>query len=235
MTVTVHTLPALSDNYIYVIERAGKAAVIDPGDAEPVIDFLNETELELTLIINTHHHSDHSAGNDTLQQRYHCPLAAPQGPITNVDITLAEGTPLSWQGLHFDILATPGHTMDHIVLVERQQAILFSGDTLFRLGCGRLFEGTAQNMFDAMQKIKMLDDQITVYCGHEYSQANAEFALSLGNNSALEEESQTIQTLRQSGQATSPFNLGRDKRLNPFLTAQDVETFTQRRQAKDHF
>lgn len=226
--VKLEILPILDDNYTYIMHDGDRAAIIDPGEVSPILSFLDAHNLRLELIINTHHHGDHTAGNAALKKRYNCPIAAPN---PSADIVLNEANPLQWNGLCFDIIATPGHTLDHVILAEPTQYWLFSGDTLFRLGCGRVFEGTYEQMFHSLQKVKQLDDQYNVYCGHEYSKGNAAFALSYDESDLMKTEHQSI----QDNAVTIPFSLGKDKKLNPFLTCETCHTFQERREAKDQF
>ena len=224
----LHILPILDDNYAYAITEQNKAVIIDPGEAAPIRSFLSKYHLDLEMIINTHHHGDHTAGNQALKADYACPVAAPGD---DGDIKLCEGTPLSWRSCQFQILATPGHTLDHITLVEDQQKWLFCGDVLFQLGCGRVFEGTMQQMYKSLQTIKALPDDLCVYCGHDYARGNARFALSLGPNPVAESVLQEPQDKRIGIGQT----LGEEKSFNPFLRCNSLDEFISRRLAKDNF
>lgn len=222
--MTLHIIPILKDNYTYLIERNGKAMVIDPGEAEPVLEHLRQLNTPLNVIVNTHHHGDHTAGNRVLQAEYDCDILKPDAP-------LKEGVPIDWQGLHFDIYHAPGHTLDHMILVERTENWLFCGDVLFQLGCGRVFEGTHAQMFQSLQKIYALPDDLRVYCGHDYARGNARFALILGENKMAND------ILAQPTEARIGIGhtLGEEKQFNPFLRCKTVEEFSKVRTLKDHF
>ena len=255
MTIEIVTLAVLNDNYIYVLhdEESGQTAVVDPAIAEPVVNLLQERGWQLDYIFNTHHHSDHVGANSALKQISGCQIWASefdQPRIPAIDRTLKEGD-LIHLGKHpIQILETPGHTLGHIVYYFTNQHRLFCGDTLFSLGCGRLFEGTAEQMWHSLQKIQQLPDDTQIYCAHEYTLANGRFALSIEpNNSALQQRVQQAAELRQQGLPTLPSTLISEKNCNPFLrpdspeiknnitaeTLSAVDTFAQIRLLKDQF
>ena len=251
----VQLLPALSDNYIFLLNdpHGGTSGVVDPGEADPVINALEEHGRGLDWIINTHHHDDHIAGNSALIAKYGAKLAAPEADrhrIASVDQCLSEGDSFKFGSQIAEIYSTPGHTSGHISLWFAQSSVLFTGDTLFALGCGRLFEGTPLQMWESLNKYNHMPDETIVYCGHEYTAANAKFALSVDpENSQLKERAEAIAEARRRGAPTVPTDLGIERKTNPFLRASsadirenlgmtgatDIEVFTEIRRRKDNF
>ncbi len=237
----IEILPALSDNYIYLLRwpQQGVAVVVDPGEAGPVVARLAETGEKLTHILNTHHHGDHIGGNAALAKQFGAQLIAPASEahrIAGINQPIKGGDQFTLHDVLFEVIETPGHTSGHIVFHLPTQKALFSGDTLFALGCGRLLEGTPAQMWQALQTLAALPDDTLVYCGHEYTQANWRFAMSLeAANADLVARGQAIAALRANGQPTVPSRLGDEKATNPFLRAGDLAEFTRRRAAKDSF
>ena len=252
----IEIIKALSDNYIYVLHNSlnKQTAVIDPGEAQPVIDLLEIKNWNLSHIFNTHHHNDHIAGNQKLIEKYNCKLIAPkydQNKIHNCDHYVLDGDEIDIIGLKANVFHTPGHTIGHICYYIENLKILFSGDTLFRLGCGRIFEGTFEQMKNSLDKIIGLPDDTLVYCGHEYTMSNAKFCKSLVYNNAEELDANILKitNLRNQEKPTIPFFLGQEKKINPFLRYNDInfkianniqklnsiETFTHFRKLKDNF
>ena len=223
----IHIIPILQDNYAYVVEEGDVTVVIDPGEAEPIIAFLEQNNLKPDWVINTHKHWDHVNGNAVILEKYNARLAAP-AECGDSDHLLKDGD----QFLGFDVIETPGHTMGHIVLYHPVEKILFSGDTLFSMGCGRLFEGAADDIFPSIQHIKLLPPETQIYCGHEYTLSNAKFAANiLPHNHDIQNRLSVI-----SGQkCTIPTLLSEELKTNPFLLAETVEEFTRYRTAKDNF
>ena len=175
--IEIFPVCAFNDNYIWTLRQDGKAAVVDPGDAAPVLDYLRAEKLELTAILNTHHHADHVGGNAELLSHYRVPVYGPHDErIPTVSHRLREGDrfTLAHFGIEFSIFEIPGHTRSHIAFYGSD--MLFCGDTLFACGCGRLFEGTPQQMYTSLAKLAALPDPTRVYCGHEYTIANIRFA-----------------------------------------------------------
>jgi len=210
---------AFQDNYIWVMRRGGNAAVVDPGDAQPVLDYLRAQKLTLTAILNTHHHADHVGGNAGLLRHYHAPVYGPcDERVATVTHRLREGDrfALDAYGLEFSILEIPGHTRSHIAFYA--PGILFCGDTLFACGCGRLFEGTPQQMHVSLAKLAALPDETRVYCGHEYTLSNIRFARAVeAANPELATWEQEASALRAKDEPTLPSTIGREKIANPFL------------------
>lgn len=238
----IYLVPVLSDNYSYVLrsDAAGFTAVVDPGQASPVIDFLTEKGWGLDMILNTHHHHDHISGNKQLKEKYGAKLAAPvkeASKIGDVDILLEEAVQdFTLAGEDVKIFDTPGHTAGHICLYLPQSRALFAGDTLFSLGCGRLFESTPEEMFASIAKLKALPDETRLYCGHEYTQSNAAFATDVCEGlELLSMRAQMVDALRKKGLPTIPVTLGLEKQTNPFMLAKDVKTFAHYRALKDNF
>ena len=223
----IFIINALSDNYIYLLrnEQKNLTSVIDPGEAEPVIKFLNNKNWHLDEIINTHHHNDHIGGNDKLLSVYKSKLIAPsyeKNRISNVDIFVSDNENVNIAGVSTNVIHTPGHTLGHVCFYMPKEKCLFSGDTLFYLGCGRVFEGTMGQMWLSLVKLRSLPDETTVYCGHEYTLSNMKFANYIeSNNPLLNKVSLDIKNKREKGLPTIPFNLGIEKKINPFLRADD--------------
>ena len=215
----VAPVPAFRDNYIWVIHDAVSAAVVDPGDARPVLDFLSAQKLRLTAILNTHHHADHVGGNSGLLRHFSVPVYGPRNEsIAQLTHRLSEGdrVDLAELNLTLDVLDIPGHTAGHIAF--HGGGYLFCGDTLFACGCGRLFEGTAEQMLDSLGKLSRLAPGTEVYCGHEYTEANIRFARRVepGNQALRERQTREAQK-RASGLPTLPSTLSLERETNPFL------------------
>ena len=223
----IFIINALSDNYIYLLRNEHKniTSVIDPGEAEPVINFLNNKRWHLDEVINTHHHHDHVGGNRDLLDIYKSKLIAPSyenNRISNIDILVSDSETINITGILTKVFHTPGHTLGHVCFYMPEEKCLFSGDTLFYLGCGRVFEGTMDQMWSSLVKLKSLPNDTSVYCGHEYTLSNMKFANYIDtNNALLNKISLEIKNKREKGLPTVPFNLGVEKKINPFLRADD--------------
>lgn len=220
-------LSAFTDNYIWLIVYGNSAIVVDPGDAAPVKKFLSENKLNLTAILITHHHFDHTGGLLQLVEENKCSVFGPKGDhIDGITDTLSEGDKFSVLNFNFSVLETPGHTLDHIVFYSENtdEKILFSGDTLFSGGCGRLFEGSPLQMSESLQKISSLPDTTIIYCAHEYTQSNLSFALATNpSNEKLISHSKIVNDLRSRNEITLPTTLIKEKEINPFLRLNDEE------------
>ena len=216
-----HVVPlrAFADNYIWTIRDERCAVVVDPGDAQPVIEYLDREKLTLVAILNTHHHADHVGGNAALLARTAVPVFGPRDErIPEVSMRLADGQ--RFRLPHFDIemetLEIPGHTRSHIAFVGG--GMLFCGDTLFAAGCGRLFEGTPRQMHDSLTRLTRLPDDTRVYCGHEYTLSNLKFARAAEpDNTQLPALEARMQALRDADQPTLPSTIGQEKATNPFV------------------
>ena len=250
------TLPVLTDNYIYLIHDpvSQETAAIDPALARPVMGVLQEKGWQLNYIWNTHHHSDHIGGNLELKQLTNCKILAAQADwdrIPGIDQGVVEGDVVSIGQHKANVIATPGHTRAHIVYHFSEDKLLFCGDTLFAMGCGRLFEGTAEQLWHSLQKLKSLPKATKVYCTHEYTEANGRFALTLDpNNQVLQLKMAEVQQLRSTKQPTVPSTIEEELATNPFFredspmirqaigfdaTTNPIAVFTQIRHLKDHF
>jgi len=219
---------AFKDNYVWTLrgaagDSARYAAVVDPGEARPVLEYLSREKLELAAILATHHHADHVGGIAELVQEYRVPVYGPRHePIATVTRPVSEGDQVSIPqlGASFSVLDIPGHTRAHIAYYGA--GALFCGDTLFACGCGRLFEGTAEQMYASLQKLQALPDATRVYCGHEYTLANIGFAKAVEpQNAALKVREQRDRRLREAGSPTLPSMLGDEKATNPFLRCRE--------------
>ena len=220
-------LPAFTDNYIWAIVYGNSCVVVDPGDSSPVFDFLESNNLDLECILITHHHFDHTGGMLALAKKYDCPVYGPRGDhIEGLTSKVSEGDEITIFNFKFKIFETPGHTLDHIAYFHSSDkgSYLFCGDTLFSGGCGRLFEGTAEDMFSSLNKFISLPDETLVFCAHEYTQSNLKFALSVNpNNLDLIKYSKKVDKLRSNSEITLPSNIGLEKKINPFFLLNDKE------------
>lgn len=222
-------LPAFDDNYIWLLhDAAQEAAVVDPGDARPVIDHLDGQGLRLTAILLTHHHWDHTGGARELAERYGAPILGPNSEridCVNRPLKGGETVDLGRFG-QWRVIATPGHTLDHIAYYNPQVGALFCGDTLFGAGCGRLFEGTPQQMQDSLEKIRALPDDTLIYCGHEYTEDNLRFALlAEPGNPAIRARVEATRAQRERGEPSVPSTLLLEKSTNPFLRWDSPELY----------
>ena len=241
MPVTAQPVPILKDNYAWLLRDSttGAVAIVDPAEAPPIIKAIEDAGGRLDLILLTHHHGDHIAATDEVRARFGAKVvgaAADARRLPKLDQAVNEGDEVAFGGATAHVIDTPGHTVGQINYFFPDGAVLLAGDTLFSLGCGRLIEGTAAQMFASLQKLIALPDDTLVCAGHEYTEANARFALTVEpDNAALKARAAEVSRLRAAGQPTLPSNLGEEKRANPFLTAGDVASFADRRARKDRF
>ena len=253
--LTIHMFPCLTDNYGYLLHDAdsGTTAAVDTPDAEEIAVQLDAKGWRLTHILNTHHHADHAGGNLALKRRTGCTIVGPRADaarIPGIDIGVGDGDEVALGAHRARVFDTPGHTRGHIVYWFEGARAAFVGDTLFALGCGRLFEGTPRDMWTSLQKILAWPDDTRLYCAHEYTQSNARFALTVEpQNRALVERAAQVARLRAAGKPTVPTTLMEERATNPFLRPQslglratigleeapDVEVFARTRALKDAF
>jgi hydroxyacylglutathione hydrolase len=226
--LTIKSIPAFSDNYIWLIQNIDqRCAIVDPGDASPVLEYLTKHKFELEIILITHHHQDHTGGVSDLIRKYpNCKIIGPaKEPIPTLTTQVKEGDTIDLFGNTFLVLDLPGHTLGHIGYVGDGK--LFCGDVIFAAGCGRVFEGTFNQMFESINKLAELDLDTEVYCAHEYTLSNVEFALTIEpNNPYLNAYKDEVNRLRDQNLPTLPTTLLQEKRINPFLRCQE-ETVIQ--------
>ena len=241
MPISIMSIPVLQDNYVWVLhDTTGKrTAVVDPGDAAPVRQFLDAAGWSLDLILVTHHHHDHVNGVADLHSHYGAQVVAPAAEasqIGRIDIPVHDGDRVSFGGEEILTIATPGHTAGEVSYYLPHPAALFCGDTLFSLGCGRLFEGSPKDMFHSLARFRELPDETLVCCGHEYTESNARFALTVApENHSLRLRAEEVRKLRQQGKPTVPSTLGSERLCNPFVRADSAEQLGQLRALKDRF
>ncbi|MCF6291937.1 MAG: hydroxyacylglutathione hydrolase [Robiginitomaculum sp.] len=253
--IEVVQLPCLSDNYGFLVHdpKTKTTISIDSPDAAVINKALEDRNWSLSAIWNTHHHFDHAGGNAALVERWNCKIIAPKGDakfIPNADQLVSDGDEVFLGGVMAKVLHTPGHTMGHIIYVFENENIAFVGDTLFALGCGRLFEGGPKEMWPSLQKVMALAPQTMIYCAHEYTADNLRFAITIDpDNPELIARGREIKTKRENDQWTIPFTLAEDLATNPFLRAadpairkrlgmqdaSDQQVFAEIRQRKDNF
>lgn len=237
-------IPAYNDNYIFhLLTEDGLSIVVDPGGAQPVINYLDKEDLTLQVILHTHHHWDHINGDKKLQEKYNCEIWGPEHEIMripNMSVLLEDEQTYTLGASQFKVLHTPGHTRGHIILYFEKDNALFCGDTLFSLGCGRLFEGTAEEMWSSVQKIRTLPNHTKIYCAHEYTLENALFWQSIEpNHPDMARVLNDIKTKRDSNISTIPTTLEFEKKYNPFLRVDDPKLVStlqlQKKRPKDVF
>jgi hydroxyacylglutathione hydrolase len=241
MTLSALTVPMLSDNYAWLLhdDATGALGIVDPADAEAGAAAVQAMGGKLDLILLTHHHDDHIAGADALRTRYGAKIvgaAADAHRLPRLDIAVTEGDRVAFSTYKGQVIDTPGHTVGHISFFFPDGPILFCGDTMFSLGCGRMFEGTAEQFFASFRKIAALPPATLICCGHEYTQSNARFALSVDpNNSLLQAKAAEVDRMRAAGRQTVPVRLADELPINPYLLAKDAQAFRRLRSMKDSF
>lgn len=251
----IYQFPALKDNYGYLVHDSatGATAAIDTPEVTAILNALESTGWKLTHILNTHHHFDHAGGNAELKAKTGCTIIGPRGEkdlIPGIDRAVGEGDIVELGDARARVLEVPGHTRGHVAYYFADDHVVFVGDTLFALGCGRLFEGTPAQMWTSLGKLMALPDDTTVYCAHEYTQSNARFALTVEpHNTALAARAREIDEKRARGEWTVPTTIALEKATNPFLraasadlratvglpNAADVDVFAETRARKDKF
>ncbi|KAJ1692308.1 hypothetical protein LUZ63_009006 [Rhynchospora breviuscula] len=255
-SLQIELVPCLQDNYAYILHdsETGTVGVVDPSEAGPVINALQKKNQNLTYILNTHHHYDHTGGNLELKARYGAKVIGSKKDrdrIPGIDIELGDGETWMFAGHRVLVIETPGHTKGHVSYYFPDSRVVFTGDTLFSLSCGKLFEGSPDQMLSSLEKLMSLPEDTKVYCGHEYTLSNSKFALSIEpQNEALKEYAAHVASLRNKKMPTIPTTLKREKECNPFLrtsspeirrilkiseNASDARALGVIRQAKDRF
>ena len=222
--ISIINIPQLQDNYSYIILSQNQVIVIDPADSKSILKYIYENKFSLKAILLTHHHTDHTAGVEGIINKIKVPVYSPNKEIKNTSKLIKDQDIIDLNFIKFKVIETPGHTKDHVIFYSSEKNILFSGDTLFRLGCGRVFEGSYEEMYTSLKKIYTLDNKTSVYCGHEYTLNNLKFLLSIfpKNKDLLFESSKITQQIKETG-SSIPFNLGREKHINPFLGAESLD------------
>ena len=233
-------VPVLTDNYVWLIHNAGtgETAAIDPSVADPVLDAVAAKGWSLTQVLNTHWHPDHTGGNEGISAATGCTITAPAEAkrVSHVDRVVAEGDRVTIAGAEAIVWDIPAHTAGHIAYYLEAEGMIFVGDTMFAMGCGRLFEGTAEQMYANLQRIAALPGDIRIYCGHEYTLANARFAADAEpNNAAILARLKKVEALRASGDVTLPTTVAEERETNPFVRATNWEEFARLRSEKDSF
>ncbi len=241
MSLTIRAVPILADNYAWLLrdERTGATAIVDPAEDAPIDAAIQAEGGRLDLILLTHHHADHIAAAEPLRARYGARVVGAKADtyrLPPLDVAVSEGDIVALGDQPAQVIETPGHTRGHISYYFPQGGALFCGDTLFSLGCGRLLEGTAEELFTSLGKFADLPDSTLVCCGHEYTKSNARFALSVDrDNAALRARAQQVDQLRAEGQPTVPATLGNERAENPFIRAPTAAAFAALRIQKDRF
>jgi hydroxyacylglutathione hydrolase len=253
--LNIHLVPCLSDNYAYLVHEPSTnlVAVVDPSEAAPVNAALEKHKLKLTHILNTHHHFDHTGGNLDLKEQHKARVVGPRADrerIPGIDEEVGEGNVWALGAAKAKIFDIPAHTKGHIAFWFEADKAVFTGDTMFAMGCGRLFEGTPAQMWSSLSKLAALPADTRVFCGHEYTLSNGKFAVTLEpTNTTLKKRMAEVESLRAGGRPTIPSTIGLERETNPFLrptspelrkslgleTADVVEVFAETRRRKDVF
>ncbi len=241
MTIEVIRIPVLSDNYVWLARESvsGAVMVVDPAVAEPVLAKAAELGWAITHIWNTHWHPDHTGGNAAIKAATGCSITGPAAEaerIPTLDVRVRGGDIVKFGAASAQVIDVPAHTAGHIAFYFDEAQIAFVGDTLFAMGCGRLFEGTAAQMFANMRTLEALPGNTVVYCAHEYTQSNGRYALTAEpGNAALTARMNDVDAARLRGEATVPTTIDLERATNPFMRAATVEVLAERRAAKDNF
>jgi hydroxyacylglutathione hydrolase len=233
-------VPVLTDNYVWLIHNPelGETAAVDPSVADPVLEAAAARGWRLTQILNTHWHPDHTGGNQGIQAATGCTIIAPAEAkrVSEVDLIVSEGDRVTVAGHEAAVWDIPAHTAGHIAYYFEDEGMIFVGDTLFAMGCGRLFEGTPEQMYGNLRRIAALPGQVRIYCGHEYTLANARFGAHVEpGNEAVADRMIEVTALREQGQVTLPTTVAQELATNPFVRAADAEEFARLRRDKDSF
>ena len=253
--MNIEIIPCLNDNYSYLIHdnKSNTVAIIDPSEFAPCDKIISKKYKKLDYILNTHHHYDHVGGNKELKKKYNSKILgfkSDEERIPNIDKLLEDNEEFNIGSIKFTTLFIPGHTAGHIAFYSKTEKVIFTGDTLFSMGCGRVFEGTYNQMFNSINRIKDLPEDTKIYCGHEYTQKNIEFCIKYNpNNDLLKKTKNTIEEKLKNGEPSIPSTLLKEKQMNIFLRtdeldvknilnlkkASNLEVFTKLRDLKDNF
>jgi len=237
----IQIIPCLQDNYSYLIinEKNNTACVIDPSEADPIIEYLDNNKIKLKFILNTHHHYDHVGGNKKLKEKYKARVVGyreDKKRIPEIDILLNDQETWIHENFEAKIIYIPGHTLGHICFYFYKLQSVFTGDTLFSLGCGKIFEGTYSQMFDSLMKFKELPQNTKIYCGHEYTKKNSDFCIAHDvNNENLKAKIHDINVKLKAGLPTIPSTIKDELECNIFLRSNSLESFSKLRDLKDNF
>jgi hydroxyacylglutathione hydrolase len=241
LMLEIVAVPAFADNYLWLLHDAdsGETAVVDPGDPAPVLAEAERRGWRIDKIINTHWHPDHTGGNLAIEEAAGATIIGPAGEngrVPGLDVALKEGDRISVGGAEAEVWEVPGHTLGHIAYIFRDERVAFVGDTMFAMGCGRLFEGTPEQMHRSLARLAELPDDTRLYCAHEYTLANARFAAhAFPENKAIAERLRHVERERSDARPTVPTSVGEERATNPFLLARDVRQFADLRAEKDNF
>jgi len=239
--MNIEIIKCLKDNYSYLIidEKTKSACVVDPSEAKPIINYIEKNKIYLKFILNTHHHYDHVGGNKDLKKKYNAKVIGfedDKDRIPEIDICLKDRETWKNKNFEFKIFHIPGHTSGHICFNFFKEKLLFTGDTLFSLGCGRIFEGTYEQMFNSLELIKSFSLETKIYCGHEYTLKNSDFcSIHDKENSKLTEKIISIKEKLNKGLPTIPSTLKEELETNIFLKCNSIENFSKLRDLKDNF
>ena len=240
-SLEIVAVPAFADNYLWLIHDpdSGETAVVDPGDPAPVLEEAEKRGWRINKILNTHWHPDHTGGNLKIKGASGAMIIGPAGEdgrVPGLDVALKEGDRISIGSHEAEVWEVPGHTLGHIAYVFREDRVAFVGDTMFAMGCGRLFEGTPEQMYRSLARLAELPDDTRLYCAHEYTLANARFAAhAFPENKAIADRLCHVERERSDARSTVPTTVGEERATNPFLLARDARQFADLRAEKDNF
>ena len=237
----IEIIPCLQDNYSYLIidEKKNIACVVDPSESDPVIKYLENNKIDLKFILNTHHHYDHVGGNQKLKEKYGANVIGfkeDKDKIPGIDILVDDQEVWKYEDFEAKIVHIPGHTLGHIYFYFYNEKSVFTGDTLFSLGCGKIFEGTYAQMFDSLKKLKELPHETKIFCGHEYTMQNSKFCIAHDeNNENLKNKIEEIKKKLKNNLPTIPSTIKEELECNIFLRSDSVKNFSKMRDLKDNF
>ena len=237
----IQIIPCLQDNYSYLIidKKNNTACVVDPSEANPIIEYLENNNIKLKFILNTHHHYDHVGGNEMLKEKYGASIVGYKGDkerIPKIDILVNDQETWIYENFEAKVIHVPGHTLGHVCFYFYKEQSVFTGDTLFSLGCGRIFEGTHSQMFNSLMKLKELPQNTKVYCGHEYTKQNSNFCIVQDeNNENLKAKIKEIEIKLKNRMPTIPSTIKDELECNVFLRSHNLGTFSKLRDLKDNF